>query len=290
LNTKRLCKGGGKLKPDKENVAERLKLIRKDLGWTIEMMANRVGLTKGTFNSYLRGLALPPKSIVEKIAEIGDVSIDWIYHGDIKEFIESYLISKGYEEFLKDFPKTVSSIYLEYEKQRFKYSLDQYYPHEVTIRDLFNEIYLPIFKVYVNGIANEFANDIEKYSHSEDRDIIREKYLSRVRNLVNEKKPSIRYGEVDKIFRIAEMEYNSRIESNTSDTDRDDILGEDFLDFMIRKLRTSKGTLEIISIITSQRGLSYDISSMQSDQIIEVFKGIIPRLIEVKEENADKND
>lgn len=278
------------MKPNKANVAERLKLIRKDLGWTIEMMAKRVGLTKGTFNSYLRGLALPPENIVEKIAEIADVSKEWIYHGDIKDFIESHLISKGYEEFLKDFPNTVSVIYLEYEKQKFKYSLDEYYPHELTIRDLFNEIYHPFFKVYVNGIANEFADDIVKHSNSEDHDIIREKYLSRVRILVNEEKPSIRYGEVDKIYSIAEMEYNTRMESNTSDVDEYGIQGEEFLDFMIRKLRTTKGALEIISIITSQRGLSYDVSSKQSDQIIEIFKGIKLRFMEVKEANFDKND
>ncbi|SEN61962.1 Helix-turn-helix domain-containing protein [Paenisporosarcina quisquiliarum] len=277
------------MKPNKVNVAERLKLIRKDLGWTIEMMAKRVDLTKGTFNSYLRGLALPPENIVEKVAEIADVPKEWIYHGDIKDFIESYLLSKGYEEFLKDYPNTVDAIYLEYEKQKVRYSLDEYYPHEVTIYDLFYDIYHPVFKVYVEDTVSEFAIKIQKYPiFSESPDQNRKKYLSLVRTLVHRERPTIKYGEADKIYKIAEIEFNTLVESCPSNIDKFETPSEDFLDFMIRKSKTTRGALEIISIITSQRGLNYDVSSMESDQIIDIFKGIYPELIKVKEAKLGK--
>lgn len=278
------------MKPDKIGVGERLKLIRKDLGWTIEMMAKHVGLTKGTFNSYLRGLALPPESIIEKVSQLSGVSEEWIYYGDIKNFIKDYLISQGYEEFLKDFPNTIDKIYLEYEIQKNKYSLNESYPHEITINDLFYDIYHPIFKEHIENIASIFAINIQKYPlYSGGPEYNSEKYLSRVRNLIHRERPSIKYGEVERIFKIAETEYITRVDLYMNQIDKIETKSNDFLDFMIEKLKTTRGVLDIISIITSQNGLkNYDISSKEFEEVIGIFKEMHPKFIKVKESYLNK--
>lgn len=273
-----------KVKPNKEKVANRLKLIRKDLGWTIEMMANHLGLSKGTFNSYLRGLAIPPEKVVEQISQFTDVTKEWIYYGDNKDFIEDYLITEGYKEFLKDYPNTVDKINLEYEKQRIKYSLNENYPHERTIDDLFYDIYHPVFKEYINDIASKFAIELQKYPlYSDNLERNSEKYLSRVRMLIHKEKPSIKYGEIERIYKIAETEFNTRVELYTDKTIENEIKNNDFVDFMIVNLKTTKGVLEIISSIVSQKGLDYDLNSEESDKIIEIFKALQTKFVEVKE-------
>ncbi|MEK4974629.1 hypothetical protein NSQ89_20025 [Niallia sp. FSL R7-0648] len=172
---------------------------------------------------------------------------------------------------------------MEYEKQRGKHSLNEDYPHEVTINDLFYDIYHPVFKQYVNDIANGFATEIQKYPlYSDSLEYNKEKYLSRVRTLVNKERPSIKYGEKEKIYKIAEAEFNTRVELYNSQNEKQGLNTEDFLDFMLEKLKTNKGTLEVISIITSQKGLSYNINSKESDEIVEVFKSMYEDLRDIK--------
>lgn len=272
------------MKPNKESVARRLKLIRKDLGWTIDMMANNLGLAKGTFNSYLRGLALPPEIIVEKIAKLADVSTEWIYYGDVKDFIEAYLVNKGYKDFLDDYPNTIDEICLAMEKQSHIYSSNEVYPKEVTISDIFDDFYNPIFEEYIKNIVSEFIIEIQNYPlYSDDIEYNSQKYFSRVRSLIHKERPTIKYGEYDRIFKIAEMEFYTRVELYNSQTEDGDIYNESFLDFMIEKLKTYQGTLEVISIITAQKKLSYNINSKESDEIIEVFRSMYEGLKKIKE-------
>lgn len=70
-----------KIKPDKEQVAIRLKEIRKKLNLSIAEFGERIGVPKATVNSWIRGLALPPKEKVHRIALIANTTSNWILWG-----------------------------------------------------------------------------------------------------------------------------------------------------------------------------------------------------------------
>lgn len=56
---------------------------------------------------------------------------------------------------------------------------------------------------------------------------------------------------------------------------------ESFLDFMIKKLQTYEGKLEVISIITTSENLKFNINSQESAEIIEAFKELYKALIKI---------
>ncbi|MDC2867808.1 helix-turn-helix domain-containing protein [Bacillus sp. BP-3] len=277
------------MKPNREAVAKRLKKIREDSGMSIAIMAERIGISKSTLNSYLRALALPPEEIIGKIALLAGVSKEWIYYGEIKNYIHEYLLSCGYEKLLNDYPETIDELYSKWLKMQNSDHAFKEYPHPVTINDLFYDIYSPIFIEYLNRIANDFAEKIPNYPlYSEGPEYNIEKFLTRVRALVRREQPTIKYGEDERVYKVAETEFNTRVELYINQVNKVETKSEDFLDFMIENLKTTRGTLEIISIITSQRGLDYDIGSKKSDEIIELFKGMYPELIKIKEKYLDK--
>lgn len=71
------------MKPDKIQVANRLKEIRTLLNLSISEFGEAIGnVPKSTVNSWLRGLALPPKEKIELIAFLADTNSDWILWGD----------------------------------------------------------------------------------------------------------------------------------------------------------------------------------------------------------------
>ncbi|WP_051405129.1 helix-turn-helix domain-containing protein [Bacillus cihuensis] len=73
------------MKPNKVEVANRLKAIRSKLNLTISEFGLKIGhVPKGTANSWLRGLALPPKEKLIRIAFLADTTTDWILWGDEK--------------------------------------------------------------------------------------------------------------------------------------------------------------------------------------------------------------
>lgn len=82
------------MKPNKKEVAIRLKEIRSTLNLTLTEFGNRIGnVPKGTVNSWLRGLALPPRDKLLRIAFLSNTSINWILWGrksdkDVKQLSE----------------------------------------------------------------------------------------------------------------------------------------------------------------------------------------------------------
>lgn len=270
------------MKPNKEFVAVRLKSIRKDLGWTIDMMANKLGLAKGTFNSYLRGLALPSEEVVEKVAQLAGTSKEWIYYGDIKDFIKEYLLDKGYGEFLNDYPHVINGIYLLLEKNNDTKSINNYQRTIAMVEDIFEDIYNPIFERYIKDLVNEFVLEIKKYPlYIDDIEYNSQKYYARVLALIDKERPTIRYGESDRILSLAKKEFEIRVELYNEQKALGKIQEESFLDFMIKKLKTYEGKLEVISIITTSENLKFNINSQESAEIIEAFEEFYKALIKI---------
>lgn len=272
------------MKPNKQDVAERIKKIREDSGLSIANMAERLGISKSTLNSYIRALALPPEEIVDKISITTNVPKEWIYYGSLKEYIYNYLIFKGYATFLKDYPEVVDEVYkkiIQVDKSEIPKSV---YPHPVTIDNAFYDIYESIFKEYVLKLISRFIEDIKKYplyngtpKHNKD------KYVSRVLGLIRQEKPKIKYGDDNRIIKIAEEEFNVRVDSYMQRKEKIVYEGEDeLMKFLLKKLATDEGTIEVLSSIIhyndlKQEKISYD--------IIDVFRENYAKLKKISKEN-----
>ncbi|MBI5788152.1 MAG: helix-turn-helix transcriptional regulator [Candidatus Schekmanbacteria bacterium] len=59
----------------------RIKEIRKILGESQEVFAKKLGISKGALQNYENGEREPTASIIFKIAEVGNVSLDWLFTG-----------------------------------------------------------------------------------------------------------------------------------------------------------------------------------------------------------------
>lgn len=277
------------MKANKEAVAERLKSVREDLGLSISMMAERIGTSKANLSSYLRALALPPDEIAQRIADLSGVSKEWLYYGDIKEFMRDYLVSLGYEKFLVDFPETIDEMYIEYEKREMKYPRENSYPSEYEMKSLFDSIYYPIFTNYLNKVAEKFGDEIQKYPiYSGTPQFNTEKYLFRMRDLVRRETPAIKYGEDERVLKIAEKEFNDRVEVYNNNKKAEEKKTEQFLPYLIEKLETDKGVVEIISTLTYMTNQDFYPGTKLSDEVIEIFKEMRPKLIELQENTPEQ--
>lgn len=71
------------MKPDKQQVGKRLKEIRLILNISLSEFGNKIGhVPKGTVNSWERGLALPPRDKLLRIAFLANTSIKWLLWGE----------------------------------------------------------------------------------------------------------------------------------------------------------------------------------------------------------------
>ena len=70
------------MKPNKKEVGKRIRAIRLRLNITFTEFGEKLGVPKSTVNSWIRGLALPPKEKLTQLALMGGTSINWILWGD----------------------------------------------------------------------------------------------------------------------------------------------------------------------------------------------------------------
>lgn len=96
------------MKPNKLEVAIRLKEIRSTLNLSLTEFGNRIGnVPKGTVNSWLRGLALPPRDKLLRIAFLSKTSINWILWG--RESDKDVMQLREREEEMENFLDMVNS-------------------------------------------------------------------------------------------------------------------------------------------------------------------------------------
>lgn len=263
------------MKPDKTVVAERIKKIREESGLSIANMAERLGISKSTFNSYIRGLALPPKEIVEKIAYITDVSSEWIYYGTLEQYIYDYLIEQGNEKILNDFPELLRELLKELEK----YSDDnkEKYPHPITINNIFSFISRPIYEEFINEIIKKIVVEVKNYPlYTGTPKYNGEKYINRVFALINQQKPKIIYGEIDRVYEIAKNEFDNRVKLyNETKTKITYSSENEILRFLEEKLKSDDGAIEIISGLINYFDLN---QKTISEDTINLVKSLYPQI------------
>lgn len=76
-----------KLQKNKKNVGSRIFNIRKKMNLTLEDWGKLFNASKGNALLWEQGSSLPNRSRLEKIAKIGNITINELLYGSIKEFI-----------------------------------------------------------------------------------------------------------------------------------------------------------------------------------------------------------
>ena len=193
------------MKPNPVETGKRIKSIRSNFGMTMEQFADLIGnAQKGNINNWERGFSLPNKERLIKIAELSNKTIDWIKWGTLEEYITSYLIDRGYELYIKDFPEAPHKIFKDIqESYSDTFSLDKDYELlNPIIKNIFAKYYSKEFEVYLNEIlVNNIKPLIEEYANK-NHSISKELFIKRVNNKLQDKirNGDFKYGETESII------------------------------------------------------------------------------------------
>ncbi|MGE7983648.1 helix-turn-helix domain-containing protein [Solibacillus sp. NPDC093137] len=103
------------MKPIPKKVGARIKAIRIEMKLSLTEFAEGLSITKAKLDSYERGLALPPQEIGEKIVlmlcNLKYQNLEWLYFGDITNYIIDYLKFLGYGNFSREAAHIVLLMY-----------------------------------------------------------------------------------------------------------------------------------------------------------------------------------
>lgn len=145
-----------------------------------------------------------PEKIAQNISKLGGYTENWVYYGDNFDYINEFLIEMEFEGMIKDFPYVVDEI-----NEEFKLLLTTEGYEDLDKEDLFHAIiinkYNVNFDIYISNLIKPFVNKLDlELNKIDDKDKYINRYISRVNNLVEKETPIIRYGDKDRIYKIAE--------------------------------------------------------------------------------------
>lgn len=76
------------MKPDKRKVGERIKKIRTDLGYSMDEFGKVIGdIPRSSVNNWEKGVSIPKKDKLDKIALLGKMMPDQILYGRADEYL-----------------------------------------------------------------------------------------------------------------------------------------------------------------------------------------------------------
>lgn len=265
------------MKPNKNKVAERIQYIRGILGMSLSQMAERLGISRSTLNSYLRALALPPENIVNSISMISHYSKDWIYYGSLKEYIQDVLSTSGYEKFVEDFPYVIDELY-----KIFSDVEDSKYPHVVILIKTFEkQFYFPKLEEYVNNLIKDYSKKVELYPLKEGSKVYSsDRYVKNVWMTLG---TDISYGEKEKILEVANNEYEKWVQLYKDLNPNGEDLYEYFIDNLILTMSTKESTSGFINYI-SQDLIGREFCNEKAIELFQKFKILVE-----EEKNKLKN-
>lgn len=274
---------GVQMKPDKIEVGKRIKTIKEtykppislsDFGeLLIDEKGNR--LSKGTVNSWMRGLALPPVNLVEQIAKLGDTTTDWIYWGSLNNYIQVFLMEYKYEKLLNEKPEV--QIALKEKLENLGYN-DEKLPPVSFISQVFQSIYSRLFNEYINEVCSPYVEQISNYlftgiSSEGSEEVQKLKFLMRIKTKIENMSEDNKFvwGEKDRIEEIANEQLEEWIRLYNQSV-KDQFKGsETVLKYLIERTKDKEGIEKLLSeLATFQRGKLHPNIKL-TDTIIEVF-------------------
>ena len=119
------------LEINREFVGRSIKNIRITNGLTMEELGARLKTSKASVNNWEKGVNLPNKQRLKKIAELGGITVNELLYGDMKNFISSYFderISENQEKAKGSFYGSMlnDSEYIQSVKKDFLYKVQFY--------------------------------------------------------------------------------------------------------------------------------------------------------------------
>lgn len=80
------------MKPDKKEVGQRIKEIRKKLGYSMDIFGEIVSQSpRSSVNSWEKGVSIPRKDKLEKIAKLGNTTVQQILYGDFESYAKKLI-------------------------------------------------------------------------------------------------------------------------------------------------------------------------------------------------------
>ena len=255
------------MKPSKDVVALRIRIIKERLGLSIANMAERVGTSKSNLNAYLRAVSLPPEKIAENISSLGGYSSNWVYYGDDLDYIKELMIYMGFDEFLKDYPFIIEEINEEFE-DLMQYSGYQDWSKEELISGIVIKKYNEAFDKYILEIIKPFLSKIDTYQFViGGKEYNRNNFISRVKNLIKSEMPLIYYGEKDRIYSIAEKQFNDIVKYIENSTPG--IFGaQNIVELFANNLGSDEEIEDFLKRIASYENVKFD----NNDPMTKEFK------------------
>lgn len=276
----------GLLKPDKEKVGSRLKMIKDELELSFTEYGNRLGLKKPTISSYVQGYTLLPIEIAEKVSKLSEKPLGWFYFGTIEDYIRDYLSLRGYNKILKDHPEVVSQIkeiFLTDEYKNIGWENEVGYPEEDFIDDCFAEIRNNLLSQYITEVVSEKvenAKETKSLSTKEKDEWVM--YISADIKSYNEITLDIEYGDKKKIENIAEKQIQNIKKDESINFNDYYLIGK-----LINILNDNTETEYLISDLSKMLTDKHFSSFFGGEELIEIFQSMRPALIKLYAEKSD---
>lgn len=255
------------MKPNKDVVSLRIRIIKEKLGLSIAKMAEKVGTSKTNLNAYLRAVSLPPEKIAENISALGGYSDNWVYYGDNLDYIKEFLLYMGFDELIKDYPYILEEINEEYEDLL---KLDGYrnWDKEDLIHTITINKYNAIFDKYILDIIEPFAIQLDSYQIDiGGKEYSRNSYILRIKNLVKTKMPIIYYGEKDRIYKLAEDQFNAIVRFYENSTEGI-FKPKDIVELFANKLGSQDEIQKFLRRISNYEKVSFEPDDTRTKEFI----------------------
>ncbi len=282
-----------KVKPDKKDVGKRIKQIKenynppislKDFG---DLLIDEKGKTisKGTVDSWMRGLGIPSKSTIEQIARLGNTTVSWIYWGGLKNFILSYLKEKNYENFIETYPETIDLLVKLFQDAGFN---DENLPQLNHVEKYFDNIHHKKFQQYIEFVVEPYTSQIPNYlfegfAYEGPKEVQQQKFRDLVKLEVfrKSKDTPITWGEDEKIKSIAKEQFDRWVRQYDKNKKFEEKENNTIMNYLIEHTKDEEGVKQILSNISSNKKFSLNYDTKLADEIVKAFLELGEKLQEL---------
>ncbi|MFB8331803.1 hypothetical protein SAMN04487767_13724 [Bacillus wiedmannii] len=281
------------MKPDKKDVGKRIKQIKenynppislKDFG---DLLIDEKGKTisKGTVDSWMRGLGIPSKSTIEQIARLGNTTVSWIYWGGLKNFILSYLKEKNYENFIETYPETIDLLVKLFQDAGFN---DENLPQLNHVEKYFDNIHHKKFQQYIEFVVEPYTSQIPNYlfegfAYEGPKEVQQQKFRDLVKLEVfrKSKDTPITWGDDEKIKSIAKEQFDRWVRQYDKNKKFEEKENNTIMNYLIEHTKDEEGVKQILSNISSNKKFSLNYDTKLADEIVKAFLELGEKLQEL---------
>ena len=142
---------------------ENIKILRNKSGWTQEKLANEIGVTRQTVSAWEKKVSCPDVTILVRIQEIFDISMDELIYGKMPNIYQSVVNHEMFyeEDIIRSIKRKGFYDILEEDIQNFFPIIEIRFARVMGIVMELNKRGYQIISVYCNGFSIYFQTDEE---------------------------------------------------------------------------------------------------------------------------------